>query len=369
MIRNNNYGLQSGYESVTYLSNGNNCVHDNTNQEVYALMYSVVNAENTWWNYTEYPYWTQSNFGIQYYSSVDADPNNLRSDPNNCPLNKTSNEAGKEIVTVGGAVDKEIIEILGLEKEGRYEEAIRNYKEKLKDKITIGEKGFVLSRLAKCYIKTERKDFTDYLNKEIRNNIKLENELYGYSLNAENQIMLAEKNYEKAVNNYTIIREKYSTNEQLFKWSTYNLGKLYRYQLNKPEKGEEYLRELIEKYPRDELSDHSRIELGEMDGYEKGETKGDAIATNNKPIEYTIDNYPNPFNPTTTIRYEIPEDQFITLRIYDILGREVAQLVNEHKKAGEYTVGFDGSKLSSGVYIYKLVGNNVNLSKKMILMK
>jgi hypothetical protein len=52
-----------------------------------------------------------------------------------------------------------------------------------------------------------------------------------------------------------------------------------------------------------------------------------------------------------------------------MLGREVAHLVNEVKRAGEYTASFDGSKLSSGVYIYKLVGNNVNLSKKMILMK
>ncbi|NMB83330.1 MAG: T9SS type A sorting domain-containing protein [Ignavibacteria bacterium] len=82
-----------------------------------------------------------------------------------------------------------------------------------------------------------------------------------------------------------------------------------------------------------------------------------------------FDNYPNPFNPTTTIRYQIPQDGHISIKVYDMLGREVAQLVNEVKRAGEYTVSFDGSKLSSGVYIYKLVGNNVNLSKKMILMK
>ncbi|MBS3943858.1 MAG: T9SS type A sorting domain-containing protein [Melioribacter sp.] len=81
------------------------------------------------------------------------------------------------------------------------------------------------------------------------------------------------------------------------------------------------------------------------------------------------DNYPNPFNPSTTIRYQIPQYGHISLKVYDMLGREVAQLVNEVKRAGEYTVSFDGSKLSSGVYIYKLVGNNVNISKKMILMK
>ncbi len=207
------------------------------------------------------------------------------------------------------------------------------------------------------------------MNKEIRSQIKRENELYGYSLNAENIILLSEKDYERAVENYEIIRNSYSSNGQLYKWSTYNMGMLYSYQLNKTEKGKEYFRGLVEKYPEDELALHSRIQLGEMDYYIKGETEGGKIATEMKPIDYTIDNYPNPFNPSTTIRYQIPQDEQISLKVYDMLGREVAQLVNEEKRAGEYTVSFDGSKLSSGVYIYKLVGNNVNISKKMILMK
>ncbi|MEW6509285.1 MAG: reprolysin-like metallopeptidase [Bacteroidota bacterium] len=284
VIRNNNYGVQSGYESVTYLSNGSNCVHNNTNYEVNAIMYSVVNAENTWWNYTTYPYFTPSDFWIQYYSTVDADPNNLRSDPNNCPLMKIINLPSNGIISGGLPIDKEIIEILEKEKEGRYEEAIRKYKEKLKENIAIGEKGFILGRLAKCYIKTNRKDFTEYLNTEIRSHIKSENELYGYSINAENLIMLAEKKYEKAADNYTIIRNNYSTNEQLYKWSTYNLGMLNSYQLNKLEKGKEYFRELIEKYPGDELSVHSRIQIGEMDGYANGTLEGKEIATEVKSL-------------------------------------------------------------------------------------
>ncbi len=92
--------------------------------------------------------------------------------------------------------------------------------------------------------------------------------------------------------------------------------------------------------------------------------------TNNLPSELLLfQNYPNPFNPITTIRYQLPQDQFITLKVYDMLGREVADLVNDYRRAGDYTVNFDGSKLSSGVYIYKLVGSNVSISKKMILMK
>ncbi|MBI1938025.1 MAG: T9SS type A sorting domain-containing protein [Ignavibacteriales bacterium] len=81
------------------------------------------------------------------------------------------------------------------------------------------------------------------------------------------------------------------------------------------------------------------------------------------------DNYPDPFNPTTKIKYQLPEAGMVTLKIYDILGREVAELVNENKSAGYYEVSFDASKLTSGVYIYTIQANKYTESKKMILAK
>jgi hypothetical protein len=87
-------------------------------------------------------------------------------------------------------------------------------------------------------------------------------------------------------------------------------------------------------------------------------------------------NYPNPFNPTTGIRYEVPgtRDQGpgvsdVNLVVYDILGREVATLVNERIPAGSYTVQFDASGLASGVYIYRLSSGSVSLVRKMLLTK
>jgi photosystem II stability/assembly factor-like uncharacterized protein len=88
------------------------------------------------------------------------------------------------------------------------------------------------------------------------------------------------------------------------------------------------------------------------------------------PKEFMLEqNYPNPFNPTTIINFQIPEDGFVTLKVYDVLGREVASLVNADKKAGYYSCDFDASKLSSGVYIYKITANNFVQSKKMLLVK
>jgi hypothetical protein len=80
-------------------------------------------------------------------------------------------------------------------------------------------------------------------------------------------------------------------------------------------------------------------------------------------------NYPNPFNPSTKIQYVIPEHQFITLKVYDILGKEIATLENEEKDAGYYSVDFNSSNLATGVYIYKIKAGNFVQSKKMLLLK
>lgn len=80
-------------------------------------------------------------------------------------------------------------------------------------------------------------------------------------------------------------------------------------------------------------------------------------------------NYPNPFNPSTTIGYQLPSNSFVVLRVYDILGREVRILVNEHQIAGEHLVTFDASGLPSGVYFYRLQVGNYTESKKLLLVK
>jgi len=80
-------------------------------------------------------------------------------------------------------------------------------------------------------------------------------------------------------------------------------------------------------------------------------------------------NYPNPFNPSTTIKYVIEKPGFVTLKVYDMLGREVANLVNQDQSAGVYTVKFDASQLASGIYFYKLESGSNSLINKMMLVK
>jgi Secretion system C-terminal sorting domain len=99
----------------------------------------------------------------------------------------------------------------------------------------------------------------------------------------------------------------------------------------------------------------------------KGEVKVDN--TNTAVTEYGIENYPNPFNPATTIAYQLPKDGKVTIKIFDAIGREVTTLVDEFKPSGRYSVQFDASHLSSGIYFYSLRSGSFNVVKKMSLIK
>lgn len=88
------------------------------------------------------------------------------------------------------------------------------------------------------------------------------------------------------------------------------------------------------------------------------------------PKEYSLlQNFPNPFNPVTKISFSIPQKDFVSLKVYDVLGREITTLINEVKQPGSYTIDFDGSSLSSGVYFYKITSDNFTDVKRMILVK
>ncbi len=92
------------------------------------------------------------------------------------------------------------------------------------------------------------------------------------------------------------------------------------------------------------------------------------VITLPKSVEL-FQNFPNPYNPTTTINYQLPNNNFVTLKVYNLLGEEIATLVNGEVEAGVHEVQFDGSKLSSGIYFYKLTAGKFTEIKKMMLIK
>lgn len=96
----------------------------------------------------------------------------------------------------------------------------------------------------------------------------------------------------------------------------------------------------------------------------------DNNSANSNPYHFSLSqNYPNPFNPVTVINFSIPVKGLVTLKVYDITGREVKTLVNDIREAGNSAVTFDGTNLSSGIYFYNIVSGNFTGTRKMILVK
>jgi hypothetical protein len=97
--------------------------------------------------------------------------------------------------------------------------------------------------------------------------------------------------------------------------------------------------------------------------------------TGSLPLSFSLSqNFPNPFNPSTTIRFQVAAATHVTLKVYDVLGREVASLVDEEKTGGEYRVTFDAANVASGVYFYRLQANGAGGStyvetRKLVLLK
>ncbi|MBT8387478.1 MAG: T9SS type A sorting domain-containing protein [Ignavibacteria bacterium] len=99
-------------------------------------------------------------------------------------------------------------------------------------------------------------------------------------------------------------------------------------------------------------------------------TTTDVTQINGLPNDFSLSqNYPNPFNPSTNIQYSIPEASFVELKVYDVLGNEVATLVSEQQTAGVYRADFSGNGLASGLYIARITSGNYTSSIKMTLMK
>ncbi len=107
-----------------------------------------------------------------------------------------------------------------------------------------------------------------------------------------------------------------------------------------------------------------------LDDFSFGPLSAVDEAGNPVPEVYSLSqNYPNPFNPRTTIEYSIPMSGQVSLGVYDLLGREVAQLVDEEQSAGGHRVDFDGSDLSSGVYLYRLQAGDFSEVRSLVLLK
>jgi hypothetical protein len=120
------------------------------------------------------------------------------------------------------------------------------------------------------------------------------------------------------------------------------------------------------------VNDSGVVFVGTLNGqvYRSAQPTVSMVDHSEHPWEFALyQNYPNPFNPSTTIRFAIPDSRFTLLRIFNLLGQQVATLVNEMKQAGQYEVKWDAEGLASGVYLYRLEAGEFQETKRMVLMR
>jgi len=373
---NNLYGIAAGYGSTItanwIVGDGGNSIYNNTYYDAYCYNNSTIYGQKNYWGGGNPKQSSYNNSYIYIDPILTEDPWEWQTPP--LPLASIENNSVQEdIIQLSyQSINKEnqfdelsaVFTGLELENEKQVDQAIEFYKNLIaNDKLVI----FSLNKLIKLQNEYTGKDITSYL-KELTKSKKygsLANKLLG-------NIYLQSGQFADAITIYNSIIENYPADYQSI---SARFEKLFAYLNIKKDKAEanKILTEIkIMNLKEDEwamlidAADNLINESVNKLTLPKQYTNTENIIL----TKYNLSqNYPNPFNPTTLLNYSVKETGLVKIKVYDILGSEVAELVNETKEAGDHSVEFNASNLPSGVYIYTLQVNGYSASRKMLLLK
>lgn len=383
VIRNNSsYGVQARYNSNPNLNKGSygygNSVKNNTYNELIAEFNCTVTARNVWWGNNP-P--LDSQFYLYGGSTLDR-ANPLTFDPypsrnviaENVDYQASVNTLSKIVSSIG---DDNLNLALDKQKDKKYDEAIPLFLEVFKNNKDALLGKYALSKIEECYTQAGKKDYLDYSKKEIKPLLKDGSETYVEALELEAHQMVNLGLYKEAVNNLETILKKYNLNGEIEKNTLFTLGAFHNIFFGDKVNSDKYFGELKQKYPNDELVNQIEIVKGlglaANGSVQSGNASTPLIETTpdvkTTVFEDAIINYPNPFNPSTRISFTLKDGGKVSLKVYDVLGKEVANLADGVYEVGKHVASFDGSNLASGIYFYRLVTPNATITKKMVLTK
>jgi tetratricopeptide (TPR) repeat protein len=258
--------------------------------------------------------------------------------------------------------------------QNKYDEAISFYLEVFKNNkdSLIGK--YALSKIEECFTQAGKKDYLNYSKTEIKPLLKEGNEIYVIALELETHQMVNAGMYKDAINNLQTILKNYNLNNYIEKNTLFRLGAFYSQFFGDMVNADKYFKELKKKYPEDQLVNQIEV-IKSLGTVTNGSVQNaEIISLAEKAIEetnteYGIANYPNPFNPTTKISFSLKESGRVSLKVYDVLGKEVANLLDGVFESGKREVTFDANDLSSGIYFYRLTTPINIITKKMLLLK
>ncbi len=349
--------------------------HTHADNSIFGNTRSLL-AANSSYIYADFNYWGGSNNTPSMYcdagSVIVFDDLVAESDPWLRPSSSKQDDAKTAVVLQKKEAPGKGSDIrvgLRLEQQGRIDEAVTLYKNMIKFDSFAEQ---AMSRIVSLNSRYNRGDGLDFLNpsklkgnkhrthiRKLLAGIQMKNGAYGQSA----------KLYDDIISDPSNDHEKYD--------AMFSKFFVLLHEANDAD-GAARILDALKKLPLKKVDDElvSRLDmaqtaldnsLGGKELMNRKAGKGVGVVI---PAEYSLsDNFPNPFNPSTVIQYQLPLKNMVSLKIYDVLGREVKTLVNEMQDAGNYSVAFNGSSLVSGVYIYSLRSGSFSATKKMMVVK
>ncbi len=355
------FGYAVGNPPVTYVGTCNQ-IYGNASDNLYAVGNSSIEAEYNWWGH--YP--PTGGFYADGTSSLDY-TNSLTS-PNACPIGGSPTIATNSTIANTSATPAQI----GLwdEDAGYWKKAEAEYAGILGDTSSMPGKQYALERL--YHIFQASKDTTmigtfQALADSTGQLTSMAQEILANAYLGAGRLPDAEAVANTLISQYpgTGIAER----------ALILLASLYQYNTSYGQVSSTALAELDKNVANTTYAGlipaltSGPVNVSSAPASGNKHVSLDKAAISSVPLKFELGNYPNPFNPTTIIRYQLPKAGRITLRVYDVLGREVETLVNSYQNSGVYSVQFNGANLASGVYFYRLTVPGESRVAKMILMK
>ncbi|HAB51590.1 MAG TPA: hypothetical protein DCE80_05360, partial [Ignavibacteriales bacterium] len=400
LLTNNYYGVMVGWGSFLCAGwdeshGGDNSIYSNDSYDIYVYQFSNANASYNYWgsgdpnqyvdgtSYLEVlPILTSNPWGYQSAIKLITSDETLTPESQQINTKAKSTSATQDVGTSKGLLtqvqttqlnynqgtakdDDEFLKGIKLKKEGQIDEAIEQLKKVVKDKkyglYAITELAGIKTRYGKENIQPYFEDLVKEPNAENKSRIK--KALAGFYLSNNED--------DRALVIYDELKDSKSSKRDNFE-GLYEKFNVMLHKKKDLETAKTLLAELKNKFADDadamiHISTAEVLMSGKRTPAFGKKQSGSEVSTEvEAPKEYALfNNYPNPFNPVTTISYQLPKDGFVTLKVFDILGNELITLVNDQRSAGTYTMHFDASSLSSGMYVYQLRVNDYTSTKKM----
>ncbi len=254
--------------------------------------------------------------------------------------------------------------------ENNYAKVIADYQEFLAKYPNSKDAPAAIFRIVHCY--QQQDDYASYYDFII--GLLKDDKYQAIKPHVERHLIkyyVKQQAYQTAIETADKVISSSSEDEDLYCELLYEKGLIYKYQLNEPEKAEALLVTIVKEHPDNKMVSYAENELETM-GFqlEKALPGEQDLATS----ELSFDIYPNPFNPETTIRFELPEDAHLTIKVYNILGKEITTLVNEYKTSGVHTIQWNGqdsfgNSVANGVYWVRLRAGEFCAQRKVVLLR